>query len=835
MARRGLGVGFLVLPIVVAILGWLLLAPHARSLEFEPQTATAKPTDAGDGVSSRRLVSNERPSSVEAVSTDLLDVLVTADGAPVPDVQLTASRQQPMSSAWRPIWEPPLSQRTDSRGHAQFAAGPGTWLLSTAKVGFAAAVLDVVKPAGERVTWVEAKLERGNELRGLALDAKGSAIAPAIVRATPLGDRSTRRRSAPMGVVEATVDAKGAFFFSVLATGWWRLEGEAEGAGRADPMVISLPIAEGVKLRFRRSGFLQGVVVQPDGGPAPQALVVIGGVDGNESLEASATGTFSVERMPGSYRLAAQHADLVGTAEQVALVHAGDTTTTRIVLAGHGGTLAGTVKRDDGVPVEGALVIASPHNEEGLCGQATTAADGTFSIRGYPRGTYDLEAEAKGLMKATESGFFVAEGTTQHADLVLRRLGIVKGTVETSTGAPVVARVKLHSMRNSFSNREALSDSAGRFAFEDVPPGNAFITAARTPEENSRGTDVNVRSGATSEVKVILLDPVTLEVELDRSRCTPASEVTVVAMEVNVSQKRVQRLAPASTPLVRIQLSPGAWQLMGWDTNMKSCTLTGGMKPVTLKAGEKSSSVRLVFGPAEAMFEITVLESDGQPAPFASITASDGKSMWSSSADAEGQAQVGFEADSVMTLNATKQGRSAQMTGVRRSLGHATLTLRPAARIHLRLEGATGMTRIEAMLENDYFADELRSTGGEVWIEEIPAGSITLSALSADELLAGRVRVVTTSGRTAEASIRLQSVGHVSGKVQLRAGGQGAWVRLTSGPGGDQTPVASDGTFEFPPIAAGDYTVKVECQSCSALMPKPVSVAPGARIELQFP
>ena len=40
----------------------------------------------------------------------------------------------------------------------------------------------------------------------------------------------------------------------------------------------------------------------------------------------------------------------------------------RGVLSGTGGTLRGTVKRDDGIPVEGAVVIASPHNDDGFSG-----------------------------------------------------------------------------------------------------------------------------------------------------------------------------------------------------------------------------------------------------------------------------------------------------------------------------------------------------------------------------------------------------------------------------------------------------------------------------------
>lgn len=832
MGRRR-WLGFLVLVAACAFLGRSLLASRGT---VEPPTPAPQPN-----VASRPAVlstgtltvgSSPLPAQGPTPADGVFIVLVTTDGAPVPDVQLSASAQQPTSSAWRPSWDPPLLQRTDTRGRAEFAAGAATWVLTAVKQGFATATLDLVKPAGERVTTVELRLEHGNDLRGLALDPKDLAIVPALVRATPLGDLSARRRSAPMGVAETTVDAKGAFHFAALASGWWRLEGEAEGSGRAGPMLIRLPTDEVVKLLFRRSGFLEGVVVQADGGVAPHALVVVSGADGNESLEASATGSFSVERMPGSYRLSAQYAGLVGTADQVAQVHAGDTTATRIVVTGKGGTLAGTVRRDDGVPVEGALVLASPHNEDGLCGQATTGADGTFSISGYPRGTYDLEAEAKGLLKATESGFFVGEGTTQQAELVLARLGTVKGLVETPTGAPVSARVTLHSMRRTFADREAVADSAGRFLFEDVPPGAAFVTAARTPGELSRGTDVKVKSGSTTEVKVTLFDSIALEVTLDRSRCTPATDVTLIAMEPNMSQKRVKRMVPVGTARVTLQLGPGPWQVAAWDTDAKHCTLRGDVK-VTLEAGQVATPVRLTLGPSDDTFEVTVLEADGHPAPFANVTARERRGgLWATAAGADGVAQLGFPSDAVMTVTASKQGRSAQLTGVRRALGHVTLTLLPAARIHLQLTGVSGMTRIEANLEGDVFTDELRATGSEVWLEEMPVGRVTLKAMSADETSAGRVRVVTTSGQTTEASLRLEPVGRVSGKVTVPGA---ILVLLISKTEGLQVVVRPDGTFASDPIPAGEYTARVECPTCGSLVPQPFTLAPGAQLELSLP
>ncbi len=460
------------------------------------------------------VVSGLPDAEASAPSEESFEVFVTAEGVPVLEARVALARQSPTSLAWRPTWEPSMEKRTDGRGRVEFPASNGNWILGASKDGFATSILDVVKAGGEKVTTVRVSLERGTDLEGLAIDSKDVAIAPALIRAMPLGDRSTRRRGAPLGVVETMVDARGTFRFSGLAAGWWRLEGDAEGAGHADPLLINVPTLEVMKLRFRRSGFLEGVVVRADGGVAPQAVLVVGSGEGTESLLAGATGTFSIERMPGSYRLSATSGGLVGAAEQVALVRAGATTSTRITVSGSGGELVGSVKRDDGVPVAGARVFMSLHNDDGQSGPAITDADGGWRLGGIPRGTYDVEAEAPGLMRTAETGFFVTDGATVRVELVLGRLGRVTGTLESSSGTPMSLRVLLRSLQNAFPERQALADGAGRFSFEDVPPGPAFVTLRRNPERVSRPVDLKVQAGATSDVKVIVVDAV--QVELGR-------------------------------------------------------------------------------------------------------------------------------------------------------------------------------------------------------------------------------------------------------------------------------------------------------------------------------
>lgn len=779
---------------------------------------------------------NTTSTPAEKFSGETIEVHVTLEGAPVKDAALTASKQRLSSSSWRPVWEPSLNQRTDEQGVAVFPASTGTWVISVTKEGLATEVVDVPKPSGEMITVVRVQLERGHELRGVAIDSAKSAVAPATIRAVPLGDRSTRRRSSPAGVVETSVDALGAFHFTGLAAGWWRIEGDAEGAGRAEPKLVSVPTSESITLGFRRSGFLEGVVVHADGGVAPHALVVITSAEGADSLEASEGGTFSTERMPGSYRVSARLGEFVGSADQVALVRAGGTTQARVVLSGRGGTLSGTVKRDDGTPVAGALVIASSHNDDGVCGQAPTEADGTWAIRGFPRGTYDLEAEAQGLTKATERGFFVGEGADVHIDLVLGRLGKVIGTVETASGAPLATRVTLRG-RGGSAERQAQSDSAGRFSFDDVPAGALSVRAIGKEDEFNRPSNVMVKAGETTEVKLVVPESVMVDVELDRTRCAKPTEVAVTAMEGDSWQNRITRAVAPDVPRLTLKMSPGLWLFTGGGAVDESCMLgERGFKRLELKPGQERQRVQLVFGPVEAGFKVTVLEADGQPSPRAQVSGRDEKGgIWGITADDDGVADLNFPDDAVLSITASNQGRSAQLKGVRRSSGHATLKLGPASRIHLRLDGAVGVTRVEAFVDGDHFVDEMRIAGADGLLEEIPVGSITLVATSADESSMGRTRLTTVPGQAAEASIRLEPIAQVRGRAKLPAGATG-WVMLTSSLGGfEGARIQPDGAFLFERVVAGEYTVKLNCKECGEIAPKSAKVAPGGNVEVVFP
>lgn len=783
------------------------------------------------------------PSSREPAPVDagMLDVFVTADGAPVPDAAISAARMVATSAPYNPEWEAPLTATSDATGHAELPAPAGTWVVLVTKAGFAPTTVDVPRPSGEHRTRVEVHLQQGSSLEGRAVDDEGHGLAPAVVRLTPLGERGSRRKNAPLGLREVSVAADGTFRVTGLADGTWRIEGDAEGAGRSEPLELTVPTSERLTLRFRRSGFLDGVVVHADGGVAAAAHVSVFGEGDSTTLETSSGGTFSLERQPGAYRVSARLGELVGTADAVLHVRSGATTSTRLVLTGAGGTLTGTVKRDDGTPVAGARLLASLHNEAGLVAETKSDAAGTWTLRGLARGSYDLEAEAPGLQRGEERGFFLDDGATQTIDLVLARNGRVVGEVVDTRGAPLALRVRLGSRQRSFPNRFALAGADGRFTFDDVPAGQVYVIAERGPRQQSRTLGLTVPPGKTVDAKLVFDDLIPVEVEFDRHACKASGDTVLMAMEPGGVRSRLDLRAPSTTSRLKLELAPGHWQLTSWvaGPDGSTCGGKGSMATLDLESGKTPLRVRLEYVTSRDEVSVTVRDEHGEPAVGASVTLRDSTSTLSMTiTDADGVAQLPVPEKGSFTVSAAKQGRSAQVNGVTRSQKSVTLTLQPAARLHLTLENATGASRIAVVSQNEAMVDELRAVGSEVWLDEVVAGVINLTVTATDESRAGKAQVTTTAGQVTEAKVRLETPAKLRGHIGLKPGeGSGAWVELTSKFGIEDVQADSDGSYVFSSLAPGHYEVSVLCPSCKPELfgPKTIDVAPGATLELNFP
>lgn len=773
-------------------------------------------TRGDSAVSARSSADVEQPSRVSSAASPgrqsavqvgeaVFAVRVVADGKPVRGARVRASR--PGHPA--PAWDKSPEVKTDADGRADVPAEPGEWVLTALHEGWATRLLDVTKPRGELRTAVTLELESGVELRGRAVDEDGQPVVPATIRAVPLGERMPRRRSAPEGVVEVPVDAKGEFVLDHLAAGWWILDGVAEGSGKAAPQRLLLPTPERLALTFRRSGFLDGAVALPDGGVAPGAQVTLIGPEGTESLAAGPTGTFSAELQPGSYRVRAKLGPHVGSAHELVLIRGGQTRTTKVVLEGFGGALHGTVTAAD-APVENALVVVSPHNEDGNLATTLSDREGRWRIEGLPPATYDVEVLTRRWQPGEYRGLSVTEGADVEVDAQLEALGGLRGVVVDEADRPVAARVWLR-MSARQEHRQVQTGPDGRFEFLDVRPARGSVTAARTDDEQGPGTTLTIKPGVVAEVKLVTHDTQRVEVKLDRSGCARARDVSLWIAERASGTRARTWTVPAAKASLELQLSSGEWTVMPWIDARARCESRAAK--VKVAKGTPTPPVQLTFGPPDdaADFVVTVLEADGQPSNQASVTVRDVRgSLFASSTEADGT--VRFRPMDKMNIVARNLGRAAHAENVPATQRTLTLTLAPPARLQLHLEGASGITHVKVAQAGGLGEDEFRVSSTDVLLEDQPAGSLEVTATDATRSRLGKAQVTTRPGATTSASVRLEPAALLRGRVVLPAGATTpSFIELARSGASEDVLIEPDGSFAFPPLQPGAWELAVYC------------------------
>jgi hypothetical protein len=188
----------------------------------------------------------------------------------------------------------------------------------------------------------------------------------------------------------------------------------------------------------------------------------------------------------------------------------------------------------DPVRSASALFPASPP------ASATTAADGTFEVRGLTPGTWLFSATAPGaagtggwwLRSAVVDGRDLLDAPIELSDHDLAGVVVtlsdrhtaIAGTISGADGRPVadLAVIVLpedRALRSSARRvQHARPDTAGRFSFTDLPPGTYLLSAATSIDPASWRTDEFLSTVASAGIKVTIGEGQTIRQDLKVGR-----------------------------------------------------------------------------------------------------------------------------------------------------------------------------------------------------------------------------------------------------------------------------------------------------------------------------
>ena len=216
------------------------------------------------------------------------------------------------------------------------------------------------------------------------------------------------------------------------------------------------------------------------------------------------------------------------------------------------GSITGTVTdAEDGSAIAGATVTDGTRT-------TTTDATGGYTIADIPPGTYQVTASRSGYQSSSLT-VTVVSGATAVANLALNEIttpGSITGTVTDAEDGSAIASATV-----TDGTRTVLTDAAGQYTINDVPPGTYEVTASKSGYESSTST-VTVVSGGTAVMNFSLdqQPPSTNTMWVDTIRFNRCGknlfiEVRVVTASDGVSNANVD---------FRLECSNGdAWSLSG--------------------------------------------------------------------------------------------------------------------------------------------------------------------------------------------------------------------------------------------------------------------------------
>ncbi len=354
------------------------------------------------------------------------------------------------------------------------ALPPGRWdFVATAPGYQAAEVRGIEIRAGETTEAVVFSLSKGFELAGRVVDAAtGLGLPDVSVNYHPATEVKSSAWHFHASASGQQTDADGNFKFDGLPDG--KVTVIAKSPFHAEARrTVAAGEESFVEIKLSKGGFVSGRVVGPDAvKPLAGARVSLSNVaDGSSvTLPADESGAFSFDSLtPGRYRLTAD-TSLGQTKPQEIVLRENERLQNLLLVVQAGATIRGKVTglRLEELPVV-EIVAQAPGD---FIGTASTAPDGTYVVRGVPKGRVEVMAQTysgRSVSKSVE----VEEGASELSlNLEFPRVARLSGRL-TRGGQPAAREVVRASPRNPESAAgSGETDQSGLYVIEGLSEGD---------------------------------------------------------------------------------------------------------------------------------------------------------------------------------------------------------------------------------------------------------------------------------------------------------------------------------------------------------------------------
>jgi thermitase len=313
-------------------------------------------------------------------------------------------------------------------------------------------------------------------------------------------------------------------------------------------------------------GAITGTVTDAEDGSSIVGATVS---DGTRTVVTDAAGQYTIDDVPpGSYQVVASK-EGYQSSSLTATVLAGNTTVANLCLNEIvvTGSITGSVTdAQNGVPIAGATVTDGTR-------ATTTDATGKYTIADLPAGTYQVTAGKSGYHISSLTVTVVSGGTAV-ANIALNEIilpGSITGSVtDAEDGSPIVGAMVSDGIRT------VLTDAAGQYTINDVPPGSYEVAANKEGYQSSSLT-VTVLAGSTA-VASFLLNEVILPGSItgsvtDAKDSSPIAGATVTDGTRMTTTDATGRYTIANVPAGTYQVTAGK---SGYHSSSLTVTVVSG-------------------------------------------------------------------------------------------------------------------------------------------------------------------------------------------------------------------------------------------------------------------
>jgi protocatechuate 3,4-dioxygenase beta subunit len=650
---------------------------------------------------------------------------------------------------------------------------------------------------GEAVSIV---LDAGAIIVGRVVDATGQPVD----RATVTGE-TTDGPQREHAFVSATTEEEAAGLFTIrdAAPGIYALKIVAAGAGRGSLTGVKAVAGRTTDVgtvALGATGTVKGMVVDNDGQGVPGAAIQVrpdahASYSDDPSGQTELTGAFEVAGVrPGRVDVYVSHPSYVSSRlTAVEVDPEKELAPLRIVLT-RGGRIEGQAYRRDGRPFEdGRVMVWSNAGSAGDSGEPVpTQADGSFAIDHVPLGRVTVSLTTRVASYPQISGppgmtvlvgvasreLDIREGETAAVDFVTREVVVAGHVTRSGQGLAGAVVSTMSAEGGAMAGFMGMTPSAlpppsgpppltattredGGYELLVFSPGKCFVQVRSAEQQAFPGRQVEIPDLGRYELDLELGQASVSGIVVDKDSGAALPEVVVSLREPGPDGEFKGGATSGADGRFTIAADPGEYVLDASGPPRRRTKM-----PVSVgSAGAGDVRVEMEDG---VEIRGRVVDAAGRPVAEASVTAVDadgGGSTFGEHSLPDGSFRLsGLDARSYTLLAGTERVGYGLRAGVAAGGDPVTLTLRPVARVVVRVVGPDGAPVKDAWPQVSAWdgvrvpyvpGEDTRPTDTPSTFEmSVPQGSLEITARRPP--LSGRAAVQTSADAPATAEITLR-------------------------------------------------------------------------------